>query len=374
MQATDAPPPSRATFVAPSALARARPCRRSVVARTRRPIAALSEGGPKPCVLLDHQPSGVVALDERREDAIEVEGAGPSSVNSRSRTAYLEPVQGTRLQPASTVGSTSFRWTWVTRSPRSRRAVTGSPAADDVVSDIETDPDTARIGGGDEPVHLLRRLDERRAVRMEGGRLARAIRDVVEQVDRGRPSPPRSARACRECVARPAARRDPATLSATHRTSPPPSRSSRVVRSRRRGLRRSGRPRSRAAGRRPRPGAGRAGPAGREAPRPPGTHCRTGCPRSRSGRSRRGWSLRPGPRDASSELIQSIGTVPIGIATVRRRGVGAKPHVVTSRGDGAHRCRFCAVRWTRRALPGTDSRACATRGRPGQRPLLAHSA
>ena len=48
-------------------------CRRSVAARTRRPIAALSDGGPDAAVLLDHQPSVVVALDERLDHAVEVE-------------------------------------------------------------------------------------------------------------------------------------------------------------------------------------------------------------------------------------------------------------------------------------------------------------
>ena len=51
--------------------------RRRAAASTRRPIAALSDGGPQRAVLLDHQPAVVVAAASDVEDAVEVEHARP---------------------------------------------------------------------------------------------------------------------------------------------------------------------------------------------------------------------------------------------------------------------------------------------------------
>ena len=220
-------------------------------------------------------------------------------------------------------------------------------AADRVVADVEADPDHARVEAGDEAVDLGRRLDERPGVRVEGG--PTAGRDDLGRQRCGpspgrRPSRHRSSRGVPGSSARPAA--DIAVGRAVERDA-------RAPRRRRRGGGAPARGRSASASlgrsvdrgrdrqRRPRPGGGRARREPRAAPRPRGSRCRAGCPRSRSGRSRRGSSAASVPwrRSARSTLFQRIGTVPIdapgsgiaGSSQGRRGGRAGRP---TIPGDG----------------------------------------
>ena len=139
---------------------------------------------------------------------------------------------------------------------------------------------------------------------------------------------------------------------ATHRTSPPASCSSRrcsiadVHR-----LRGAGRPRPPGWAGRPRPVAVRARPARREADRPAGTRSRTACPRSRSGRSRRGCVRRvAGPGVRSHRIGDRPDRGP------RQRVAGAPerlPEVRSRHGDGAQRCCPSAPRTSARCSDRT---------------------
>ena len=95
---------------------------------------------------------------------------------------------------------------------------------------------------------------------------------------------------------------------------------------------------------RPRPAAGRARRAPRAAPRPPGSRCRAGCPRTRSGRSRRGSSARRcraagrrGRRCSTGSARSRSTRAGQGVARSSQGGaeVGPRTHVS---GEGGHRC------------------------------------
>ena len=202
-------------------------------------------------------------------------------------------------------------------------------AADRVVAHVEADPDHARVEAVDEAVHLGRRLDERPAVGVESGPTAGRDdlgREGVDRLQDGGPAGighPRRAWLVGPTCADIAVGRDiegdhehvAATVAKeTHPLAADrPSRRSSV---RRPWLGSTGRPR---------PGGGRARREPRAAPRLRESRCRAVCPRSRSGRSRRGSSGRPSRgagrpgRRCSRGSARSRSTRPAGRRRGRRR-------------------------------------------------------
>ena len=148
------------------------PSRRNAAARTRRPIAALSDGGPQRAVLLDHQPAVVVAVGRGGEDAVEVEHARPElgeearpdrGIEATDRPA-AQTVEDMRVDVLEVdVGHPIAEFA----QRRDRVA-----AADRVVADVEADADQLGIEAGGQSLDLGRRLDERPAVGMEGRPMA----------------------------------------------------------------------------------------------------------------------------------------------------------------------------------------------------------
>ena len=116
----------------------------------------------------------------------------PSSVNSRSRMADPKPATEASRRPPRTTGSTSLRWTWLTRSPYVRSAATGSPPPTVKWPDVEAQRQD--VGGDRMPrsrADLVRRFDVRPGVRMErdpGAHGADLGRDRLEELDGRRPA------------------------------------------------------------------------------------------------------------------------------------------------------------------------------------------
>ena len=123
------PAPSNATLIGQQPLRRRRapPRRRNVAASTRRPIAALSDGGPKPCPA---RPSASHRSRARSSAAMtpsRSSSPAPSSVKSPFADGMAETRARPARSPSSTDGSTSLRCTCVSRSPRCADRRDGSP-------------------------------------------------------------------------------------------------------------------------------------------------------------------------------------------------------------------------------------------------------
>ena len=386
------PAPSSATLIVPAPVGRSTRARPSQGrgehatadrrALRRRPPAA---------VLLDHQPAVVVAARRAtartpsRSSSARAELGEQARPDRRRRSRRARPLRRRVEHDRVDVLEMDVGHAIAEVAQRRDRVA----AADQVVADVEADPDevAGRVGAT--------RRSTSAGVSMNvpaWGWKADPVpgRDAPPRRWRGRtstsarPSPRRSGPACpARRPGRPRASRSGDTSSATHRTSPPPSWSSR---SRSRPMASASGDRSvdgrRQRQRRPRPGGGRARPARPAARRPRGSRCRAGCPRSRSGRSRRGSSGAsvPSRRSARSTLFQRIGTVPIdaprqGVArpAERRPEVGRR-RVPARRVIGAapRRRRPPIARAARGGIPGSGrptSRSCRVRrprgrGRP----------
>ncbi len=136
-------------------------------------------------VLLDHHPAAIAALDQRVEDAIEVEHAGSELREEAGADRVAEPRNRPVAQAGEDVGVHVLEMNVGHALPVGPQGVHGIAATDREMPDVQAQRDELRIGQSSQPFHLLGRLHERAGVGVEGHAAAGVTgrpAEVVEQV------------------------------------------------------------------------------------------------------------------------------------------------------------------------------------------------